>query len=136
MVDPLSISASIIAVLQLSSTVVGYLKDVNTAAEERRQLLLEISSVAGYLYMLKDSTESANHHSSPALRSLAVHNGPLEQFKETLEGLVKKLLPTEGVRRIGSVLTWPFQKKEIQDFLSRIERQKSSFMLALQNDNV
>jgi hypothetical protein len=54
MADPLSISASIIAVLQLSGTIIEYLNDVKGASEDRYRLLNEVASISGLLYFLKD----------------------------------------------------------------------------------
>ena len=52
--DPLSISASIIAVLQLTGTVIRYLNDIGNALEDRKVILLELHSIQGMLYTLHD----------------------------------------------------------------------------------
>lgn len=39
-------------------------------------------------------------------------------------------------QKIGRILAWPFKKQEAKDLLDSIERQKSLFVLALQNDNL
>ena len=70
------------------------------------------------------------------MKSLNVPTGPLEQFKIALEHLASKLAPVDGLRKVGKALAWPFQKTEIQDILNMIERQKSLFNLALQNDHM
>jgi hypothetical protein len=62
--------------------------------------------------------------------------GPLEQFKGALEQLASRLEPSKGVKKVGRALTWPFQTEEIKEILSTIERQKSLFDLALQNDHM
>ena len=49
MADPLSISASIIAVLQLSSTVLRFLVDVKNASADCKSLIREISLSVEYL---------------------------------------------------------------------------------------
>lgn len=59
MTDPLSTSASIIAVLQLTGTVVQYLNDAKGASEDRQRILAEISSTSGVLFLLKDLAERA-----------------------------------------------------------------------------
>jgi hypothetical protein len=49
MTDPLSISASVITLLQLSGTVIEYLNGLKGASEDRRRLLDEVTSVSGLL---------------------------------------------------------------------------------------
>src|ERR1700722_17660266 len=138
MADPLSMSGSIIAILQLTSTVVQYLNDVNDASEERLRIRDEISSASFLLYMLKDRAEQSYSGQAwlSTVRSLSVPKGPLEQFKRALEQLESRLVPLKGLKNIGKALIWPFQREEIKDILSTIERQKSLFDLALQNDHM
>lgn len=59
MADPLGISISIIAVLQLTSTVVQYMNDVKDATQERLRLRDEISSASWTLYMLRERLDQA-----------------------------------------------------------------------------
>jgi hypothetical protein len=138
MADPLSISASITALLQLTSNVVQYINSVKDASKERFRIRDEISSASFLLYMLKDCVQQA-HSGEPWLstvQSLDMPKGPLEQFKGALEQLASRLEPSKGVKRVGRALTWPFQTEEIKEILSTIERQKSLFDLALQNDHM
>ncbi len=136
--DPLSVSASIAALLQLTGTVVQYLNSVMGASEDRQNILLQISSVSGLLYLLRDLAKRTEGEDSwfKTLNSLSVPEGPLEQFKTVLETLASKLKPVVGWKKAGKAFTWPFQKGEIKDILCTIERQKSLFGLALQNDHM
>jgi hypothetical protein len=138
MADPLSISAGIIAVLQLTSTVVQYITDVKDASEERLRIRDEISGTSYLLYMLKDRVLQASLGEPWLLtvQSLDVPKGPLEQFKKALEQLATRLTPSKRLKKVGKALTWPFQREEIKEILSMIERQKSLFDLALQNDHM
>ena len=138
MTDPLSVSASIIAVLQLTGTIVSYLRDVREASEERQRILNEITSASGMLYCLKDLVEREQHAdpSLTAARLLCVKGGPLYQFKQALERLASKLTPSTGFREAGKSVLWPFQKREISEILGIIERQKTYFVLALQNKHL
>lgn len=138
MADPLSITSGITALLQLTGNIIQYLNQVRGASEDCRRVIMEVTSVSGFLYMLKDSAERFGSDSSSltAIASLAVPSGPFDQFKATLEQLVSKLAPVQGLKKAGKALAWPFQQGEIREILSRIERQKSMFALALQNDNL
>ena len=138
MADPFSITSGIIAVLQLASSVVQYLNAVKDASHERQRLIAEIGCITGFLYLLKDSAEASKQFSSTnsALNPLFTLNGPLDLFKDALNELRSKLCPTNGgLRKAGKAFLWPFQKSEINSILCRIERQKTVFGLALQNDN-
>jgi hypothetical protein len=136
--DPLSVSASIVAVLQLTGTVVQYLNDVKEAPKDRQRILSELSVASGILYLLRDLAERPQYGDawSVTIRSLNVPNGPLDQFKLALELLTSKLAPVNGLKKMRKALAWPFQKAEIQSVISMIERQKSIFNLALQNDHM
>jgi hypothetical protein len=138
MADPLSISASITALLQLTSNVVQYINSVKDASKERFRIRDEISSASFLLYMLNDRIQQA--HSGKlwlsTVQSLDMPKGPLKQFKGALEQLASRLEPSKGVKKVGRALTWPFKTEEIKEILSTIERQKSLFDLALQNDHM
>src|SRR2546421_9592064 len=135
MADPLSISASIIAVLQFTSTVIGYISEVSTASKDRQRVLLEVRSTQGILSALRDLGENAGWTDSWILtvKSLQEPGGPLEQFKTALERLASKLKPVEGWEMARKALAWPFQKEEMNEILRLIERQKTRFSLALHN---
>ena len=134
--DPLGASASVAAVLQLTATVIKYLKSVKGASLERQRLLAEIGSINSLLLALQDEAkreaEEATIHQMFA--SLQLSNGPLEQFKATLERLESKLAPPKGSGAMVGSITWPFKRDEIKDLLAAIERQKTLFTLARQND--
>ncbi|KAH0537365.1 hypothetical protein FGG08_005844 [Glutinoglossum americanum] len=136
--DPLSISASIVAILQLIGTVVQYLNDVGGASEDRRRILGEVTSVSGILFLLKDHGERTQWGDSwsATIKSLNVPNGPIEQFRIAIQRLASKLEPAGGLKKVGKELAWPFQKGEVREILSTIEHQKTLFNLALQNDHI
>ena len=115
-----------------------YLQDVKDASEDRQRILTEVTSVTGLLSCLKDlaDREQERSPSTSAARLLAVEDGPLSQFKQALERLSSKLAPVTGLKKAGKTLMWPFQKREISDILKIIERQKTYFVLALQNKDL
>ena len=55
--DPLSVTASVIAVLQLSAKVLVYLNDVKDASKDRKQCVDETLNLRGLLFNLKDQVE-------------------------------------------------------------------------------
>lgn len=132
MADPLSLSVSVAALLQLSATVIKYLGDVEGARHDIRRLQAEIVSVVGLLSTL-EVLASTGEAWLATVQSLNASNGPLEQFRFWLECLAGKLPPVVGLKK---VLSWSFQKSEVKDMLCAIERQKTLFTLALQNDHL
>jgi len=138
MADALGVTASIIALLQLSGVVISYLKDVKDASKDCQNILLEIGNARCLLQVLNDLiTGSAQPSYLAAARSLAAIHGPLDQFRSLLERLSQKIVtPANSFAKAAKVLTWSLKKDEVKDLLSTIERLKSLFGLALQNDHL
>lgn len=129
-------TASIIAILQLTSTLTNYINEVRQATAEQAKLAIEASNLYGLLITLRFRVEEArsddpwvNH-----VKLLGTAKGPLDQFKNTLEMMVDKLPSSSKRDRIKSVLLWKFTTKEVGDALARMERLKSLINLALTND--
>lgn len=134
--DPLSISASIVALVQLTGTVIEYLHGVKGASEDRQNILSELSSVSGMLFILQDHADQQEDSWSLTLKSLNGTEGPLAQLRTSLELLLSKLVPVKGLKKVGKAFAWPFQKEEIKEILNAIERQKVLLSLARQNDHM
>ncbi|KAH6994707.1 hypothetical protein EDB82DRAFT_502327 [Fusarium venenatum] len=141
MSDPLSITASVIALLQLAATATQYLKDVKHGSADRLRLRDELRSTTCLLEMLRDRIEDDDETSEtdqplkPAsVRVLAEPDGPLSLFEQVLQDMVTKLEPQARLRRLAKPFTWPFDKKDIAELLTCLERLKSHFNLVMQND--
>ena len=137
--DPLSIAASITALLQVTSTLIKYANGVKGASEERRKILSELLDIKGILFCLKDEADHAkqNDQWSSTFESLSVPGGPLESFGRIVEDLSSKLAPpATKSKKVREVITWPFKKEEVKEILGSIERQKALFLLARQNDHM
>ena len=139
MAEALGVAASIIAIIQLTGTVVQYISDVKDASKDGDRLLTELRTISVFLPILKDAADRAQSEPGgqwmTTIRSLGVPNGPLSQFKLALETLARQLEPVVGWRKRARALVWPFKEKEVKDILGTIERQKSLFLLAVQNDH-
>ena len=136
--DPLSVTASIIAVLQLTASVVGYLSDLKNATKDQTRCIIEASNILGLLTSLRFRLEEANEDDPwyTAIRALAVENGPLEQYKAALECLVSKTTSQDGVGKVRKALLWKFDKQEVAKILSKVERLKSLTQIALEMDHL
>ena len=139
MTDPLSISASIIAILELTSTVTQYLKDVKDGSEDRARISSEMTSVTSILFLLREQAREDKQNASwtSTFQSLNVEKGPLDQIRMALERLSKELAPgATRLRKVGKAMSWPFKKAEIEEILGIIERAKALLILARQNDHM
>ena len=138
MADPLSVTASLIAVLQLSSKIIKRLKDMKAGAQDRVKLRDEIRSTVFLLEILKDRIEDAEAGSNwtASIQALSGPSGPLQQLKLSLGDIIAKLMPESRIGKAAQSVMWPFDKSEILAILASIERQKSLLNLALQNDHL
>lgn len=136
--DPLSVTASVITVLQLTGNVLSFLNKIKGASQDQKQLTLEASSLYSLLTTLRFRIESSNSNDEwfTTVRSLTVGGGPLDQFRVALEQLASKtgILETSSVKKFGKQIAWTFEKDEIKDVLTKIERLKTVITLALTND--
>ena len=136
--DPLSGTASIIAVLQLSAKVLGYLNDVKDASKDRAKCAVEASNIHSLLINLRFRLEEGGTDATwyTAVRALGVENGPLDQFKQALEALQTKMTDGGRLKKAGEAQVWKFKKDEIASILGRIERLKTLIEIALQMDHL
>ena len=135
--DPVSITASIISILQLATTLTGYLNSVRNATAEQREVAIEASNLYGLLTSLRFRVETARSADPwfQQVRLLGLKNGPLDQLKDTLETMIRKLSSSSRKRdQIKSALMWNFTKSEVEEVLKRMERLKSLITCALTND--
>ncbi|KAF2453530.1 hypothetical protein BDY21DRAFT_424471, partial [Lineolata rhizophorae] len=135
--DPLSATACIITILQLSSTVVGYLNNVKDASKERAKCAVEVSNLQTLLLKLRFHLEegTADTQWYTAISDLAIENGPLDQFRQALETLRNNMTDGGRLKKTGEALVWKFKKEEIASILDRIERLKTLVEIALQMDH-
>jgi hypothetical protein len=138
MADPLGVTASIIAAIQLSSVITKYTKDTHGGSDDRLRLWDEIRNTVCLLEMLKDRAEETDLRESWAksLNSIGSPNGSLTQFSKTLELLVSKLTPKSRAGQMFQTLKWPLDKGEVVSPLDSLGRQKAMFNLALQSDHM
>ena len=127
--DPLSITASVIAILQLTGEVIKYLSDVADAPKECQQCTIEASNLHNLLINLRYRLEQGQTGDPwfTAIRTLNVENGPLDQYKQALEQLRSKM---------KTRLVWRFSKAEVTGILARMDRLKTLVSIALEMDHL
>ena len=136
--DPLSVAASIIAIVQLTTTMIKYLDDVKGAPKDRARFAMEASNLSNLLVSLRYQLDEGKSNEAwyKEVNSLGVREGPLDQYKQALEKLQLKVLDGKGLAKIGNALMWSFSKEEVAGILSRIDRSKSLVQIALQMDHL
>ena len=138
MAEVLGLVSSIIAILELSGVVIDYVHKTKNASDDSERLLLEISSINGFLASLKELIRRAESQDLwlGTVKSLGTPQGPIAQYDLALKRLEAKLKPVVGWKKAGKALRWPFEKTEVMEILESIERQKALFALALGNDHI
>jgi hypothetical protein len=150
--DPLSVTASIIAVLQATNTVISICYDYSSAIKNSPWELTRVTeetknlrSVLETLEQLSKKAESADPTAKsqlPALRLLCESDtSPLAACLLELEALEKKLAPPNWSRQSGSkkralvqALGWPLREGDTKKILGNIERVKATLNLAITAD--
>lgn len=143
--DPLSLTASVIAVLQISGAVITalyeYRNGVKDASKDAARIIEELISLRNVLESLlravereESTTESSR---LPTFQELLRPNGELERCRADLESISEKLDADKKVSAWKSVkrsLVWPFKEKEIEKLLENVQRAKSTLNFALSVD--
>ncbi|KAK6534122.1 hypothetical protein TWF281_005460 [Arthrobotrys megalospora] len=127
--DPLSVAASIIAVVQLSSAVISYCVGFNLqvkgADQEISEVISELKDLQGLLNevraVLPDDDRPENAEVAGLYTALETSNIILVDISERLGPLLKG-----GFK---SRLKWPFEGKVIQEKLDKLQKQKATFQL-------
>ncbi|KAF9639931.1 hypothetical protein BFW01_g11737 [Lasiodiplodia theobromae] len=138
--DPVTVTGLIVSVSQLfeyTGKIVKYVNNVRNAPAERNEITKECVSLLGQLNDLKSRAETTDPTDAwfDGVRKLACGDGPLEQFKESLEKLAKALKPAKGAKKYGKMILWPLSKQDTQTALSHIHRLQTLIAAALTQDH-
>ena len=132
--------ASVIQLIETTTTVIHYVNDVKDGPAERAQFARHASSLLMLLIDLRFRAEESKPAADPwfeGLRGLGAPGGPLDQLQGHMEQLATKLEPATGrLKRVTKALTWTLDKKDIEQALAWIERVSTLVTVALQNDQL
>jgi hypothetical protein len=136
--DVLSVAASIIAIIQIAGQVTTYLADVKDAPRECENCIIELSNSNILLLQLKArlSESSPQEPWYAKVHALNVQDGPLDQYKRSLEDLLEKVNAQSKMRKLINTLLWSRIKEEVAGLLAKMERLKSLVSIALQMDHL
>lgn len=150
--DPLSVTASIIAVLQAANAIISICCDYSAAVKgaswELPKVTKEIRSLRDVLELLAalakrvENADPSAEAKLPALKLLCEPGaGPLAMCKAELESLKIKLEPPKWTGPITSkrtalmqTLSWPLKEGEAKKMLQNMERYKTTLNMALEID--
>ena len=139
--DPLSVTASIIAVIQISGSVVSicysYRNAVKGAAEEAAKITDEVKSLQDILDRLLKIAEREVARGSTrlqALQALAEPDGALSQSQAELSALQIKLEPAQKARMVWQAIKWPLTEGSVKKAIEGISRLKATLTLAMVTD--
>ena len=129
-------TGSIIAILELTTTLTGYFNDVRNATKEQKRVAVEASNLHSLLTSLRFRVEEARSNDPwfNQIKLLGQEHGLLDQFKDVLEKMVEHLSWSRRRDQVKSALMWKFTQSEIEDALKRMERLKSLVQCALTGD--
>ena len=137
--DGLSSAASVIAVIQLTGSLVklcgGYIQEVKDARDEVFTLQRVITDLRGTLQDLQKFLDS-NDGKALSTSSRLVSN--ITECLSDLRALEARLDLRKGkklMRKLGlRALKWPLKRTEVEGVVQNLKRYKSSFLLSLQVD--
>ncbi len=146
--DPLSLTGTLIAVLQITTAVISicydYRQGVSSASKQIAQITDELNSLKDVLESLLGLIEKARSADGDdpsrleTVKLLAREGGPLENCMRELEALKMKLEVKEKGKwgKVGRVLVWPLKEKEVVKVLAGLERWKGVVGLGLSVDQM
>jgi predicted RNase H-like nuclease (RuvC/YqgF family) len=137
--DGLSLAASVIAVIQLTGSLVklcgGYIQEVRNAREE---ILTLQRAITGLHDTIKDLQKNLQENKAKSLSTSSRLPSDITACLSDLQALEARLDPGKGktlMRKIGlRALKWPLKRMEVEGLTQNLERYKSSFLLSLQVD--
>ena len=139
--DPLSISAAIVAVVQISGAIVYLCYDYRTGAKdgakEAIRITEELKSLQDVLERLLKLAELEVARGSSRLQTLqplVEPGGVLIRCQDDLSALQHKLAPETGMKMLMKRLKWPLTEKEVKKAIENVARTRETISLALITD--
>ncbi|KAH6987716.1 hypothetical protein BKA56DRAFT_669332 [Ilyonectria sp. MPI-CAGE-AT-0026] len=135
--EALGAAASVIAVLQLSTSVIEYINAASGATKERRELRGEIRACTRILQELRDEAGDSEEGQrwQSTINALEEPGAPLGRLWAVLTIMAVKLQPKRGLKKIVETLKWPFEEKELGKLMDIIHRELDLLQVALANNS-
>lgn len=133
MAEVLALTSAIIAIIKITAEVTKiayqYINDIQKAPESIRVFLNEIQSFTHVLNLLEETRKK-----NPQLSAVQMLEGPLNECVTEMKMLAKNLEPRNSAswwKRSIVRLKWPLKDGEMSEYLSRIDRLKTTIILAI-----
>lgn len=141
--DPVSLTASIIAIIQISGKVISicydYRRAIKKSAEDAIKIIKEIKSLQDVLERLLQLAEREGAKKIPRLASLQGLNqveGTLTLCRSGLSSLKVKLEAPHGIKKFLKIMQLPLTEKEVKTTLDSISQMKGTLSLAIAADQM
>jgi hypothetical protein len=143
MADPLSIAASLIAVLELTTKIISschkYRCGVQRAQKDIGRILDEakvLRDVLEEVIRLLEEGETEGTANAPSLRKMNLAGGLFSELLSDLSRLETRLRPsTNKWKRLGDKLLWPLQESDVKRALDSIQRLRGIVQVGLAVDS-
>lgn len=137
--DGLSAALSIIALVQITTKLISICweyKGLKNASSDAKQLINQLEGLKLLLVKINELLEDDESQDNLHHGALADWAGSerLEEFHTSLQRLVEKLQPSQGIKAVKNVIMFPLQRGDLESALEEIERMKSTINLALTVD--
>jgi hypothetical protein len=142
--DPFSIAIGGITVCQIAGNVIqlgiAYIQSASEFPVEVKLLVSELALLSGVLNSLCSHLQGEKYGSNVHISS-GYLEGSIQECKGQLEELYKSLVSHQSntgskLKNFGRALKWPMKAQETMDWISRMERYKTAFSLALQQEEL
>jgi hypothetical protein len=135
--DPLSVTASIVAIVQLTVKVSEGLGDAKNASADRTQFETTIKNASKLLFdLLSRMDQSSDDPWHMKTRELGAKDGLIYQYRLALELLRDKISDGRGIQKLSKTLLWKYIKEDADRILSRTDRLNSLVQIALELDHL
>jgi ankyrin repeat protein len=142
MAEPLGIAASLIAVAQISGSIISlcydYRRGIQGAHKDVARIIQEVQSlrnVIEQLLQLLDKDDAGNEMCLPSLKNMNINGVPFAQCQNDLKGLEDRLrTPVNKWQRLGDQLLWPLRERDVAKTLEGIHRMKGIIEFGLTAD--
>lgn len=137
--DPLSISASIVALLQLSGKVIDVLSAITSFSAETRSLTIEINTTRALLSSIAEIA-SVDETWDQNLRTLTVQDGPMQILDSLLSKLERRLSreveAKSGLGQLKRKIVWPWRVDETRQMVRTAREARGLLAGALAVDHL
>lgn len=131
--DPVSITVSIINLIDTSYRLCDFISDVKDGGKERMKLLKEVSNLCCALDTPMERFNAPQADTSLLSRTLGKDDGPIQQCEAIINSLTKTLTSSKHVAgRVLQQLKWTFDKREVLQAVDQLHRIQATITQAVQ----